>query len=127
MLETVRIGQTEKEVEGALIQALFAEGADNLAFSPIVAAADNSARPHAHARSDYRIQAGDALLFDFGARKDGFCADITRTVFVGEVSDEGRAVYDIVLRANLAGLEVTRAGVTAHEIDDVVTGVLGRT
>ena len=124
VLETVRIGQTEKEVEGALIQALFAEGADNLAFSPIVAAADNSARPHAHARSDYRIQAGDALLFDFGARKDGFCADITRTVFVGEVSDEGRAVYDIVLRANLAGLEVTRAGVTAHEIDDVVTGVL---
>ncbi|MEL0437490.1 Xaa-Pro peptidase family protein [Phycobacter sp. K97] len=124
VLRDVRIGQTEKEVEGALIQALFAEGAESLAFGPIVAAADNSARPHAHARNDYRIRPGDALLFDFGARKDGFCADITRTVFVGEVSDEGRAVYDTVLRANLAGLEVTRAGVTAHEIDDVVTGVL---
>ncbi len=124
VLEGVRIGQTEKEIEGALIQALFAEGADNLAFSPIVAAADNSARPHAHARADYEVQSGDALLFDFGARKDGFCADITRTVFVGDASEEGRAVYDTVLRANLAGLEVTRAGVTAHEIDDVVTGVL---
>lgn len=124
VLQGVQVGQTEKEVEAALIQALFAEGADALAFSPIVAAADNSARPHAHARSDYRIRSGDALLFDFGARKDGFCADITRTVFVGAVSEEGRAVYDTVLRANLAGLEATRAGVTAHEIDDVVTGVL---
>ena len=124
VLEGVRVGQTEKEIESALIQALFAEGADDLAFTPIVAAGDNSARPHAHARADYKVQSGDALLFDFGGRKDGFCADITRTVFVGEVSDEGRAVYDTVLRANLAGLEVTRAGVTAHEIDDVVTGVL---
>lgn len=124
VLEGVRVGQTEKEIESALIQALFAEGADDLAFTPIVAAGDNSARPHAHARADYKVQSGDALLFDFGGRKDGFCADITRTVFVGEVSEEGRAVYDTVLRANLAGLKVTRAGVTAHEIDDVVTGVL---
>lgn len=124
VLEGVRVGQTEKEIESALIQALFAEGADDLAFTPIVAAGDNSARPHAHARAEYKVQSGDALLFDFGGRKDGFCADITRTVFVGEVSEEGRAVYDTVLRANLAGLEVTRAGVTAHEIDDVVTGVL---
>lgn len=124
VLEGVRVGQTEKEIESALIQALFAEGADDLAFTPIVAAGDNSARPHAHARADYKVQSGDALLFDFGGRKDGFCADITRTVFVGEVSEDGRAVYDTVLRANLAGLKVTRAGVTAHEIDDVVTGVL---
>ena len=124
VLESVRPGQTETQVEHALIQALFAEGADGMAFPPIVAAGDNSARPHAHARADYRIQPGDALLFDFGAVKHGFCADITRTVFVGHADDEARAVYDTVLRANLTGFEVTRAGVTAHEIDDAVTGVL---
>ncbi|MEP2716843.1 Xaa-Pro peptidase family protein [Pseudophaeobacter sp.] len=124
VLETVEIGQSEKEIEGRLIQALFAEGADGLAFTPIVVAGDNSARVHGHAREDYKIQSGDALLFDFGARKGGFCADITRTVFVGEVSAEGRAVYETVLAANMAGLEATRAGVTAHQIDDVVTGVL---
>lgn len=123
VLDGVQIGQTEKEIESALIQALFAEGAEGLAFSPIVAAGPNSAMPHAHA-GDYRVQSGDALLFDFGGRKDGFAADITRTVFVGEVSDEGREVYNTVLAANLAGFEVTRAGVTAHDIDDVVTGVL---
>ncbi|WP_412550701.1 M24 family metallopeptidase [Shimia sp. MIT910701] len=124
VLEGVRIGQTEKQIESALIQALFAEGADDLAFSPIVVAGDNTARPHGKARADYAVQEGDALLFDFGARKDGFAADITRTVFVGDVSDEGRAVYETVLAANLRGFEVTKPGVTAHEIDDSVTGVL---
>ncbi len=124
VLDGVRIGQTEKEVEQALVQALFAEGADDQAFAPIVAAGDNSARPHAKARADYKIQSGDALLFDFGARKHGFAADITRTVFVGDVTDEGRDVYDTVLRANMAGLAMTRDGVTAHDIDDTVISVL---
>ncbi len=124
VLEGVRAGQTEKDVEQALIAALFDEGAEGMAFDPIVAAGDNSARPHATARPDYAIREGDALLLDFGARKDGFCADITRTVFVGHAGDEAQGVYDTVLRANLKGFDVTRAGVTAHAIDDAVTGVL---
>ncbi|UUV08090.1 Xaa-Pro peptidase family protein [Ruegeria sp. YS9] len=124
VIADVRAGQTEKQVEQALIQALFAEGAESLAFSPIVAAGDNSARPHGKARADYRIRAGDALLFDFGARKHGFAADITRTFFVQDVPDEGRDVYDTVLRANKAGFEACRPGVTAHDIDDAVTSVL---
>jgi len=123
-LANVRLGQTEKEIEQALTQALFAEGAEDQSFYPIVAAGDGSARPHAKARVDYAVKAGDALLIDFGARKHGFCADITRTVFLDHVTDEGRDVYDTVLRANLMGHAVTRAGVTAHEIDDAVIGVL---
>ncbi len=123
-LATVQLGQTEKEIEQTLIQALFAEGAEDQSFHPIVAAGDGSARPHAKARANYAVKAGDALLLDFGARKAGFAADITRTVFLGHATDEAQAVYDTVLRANLKGFEVTRAGVTAHQIDDAVTGVL---
>jgi Xaa-Pro dipeptidase len=123
VLDGVRPGQTEKEIERALVQALFAEGSEGLAFTPIVAAGENSARPHAHAR-DVALKPGDALLFDFGATARGFCADITRTVFVCHATDEAQAVYDTVLRANLAGHKVTRPGVTAHQIDDAVTGVL---
>jgi Xaa-Pro dipeptidase len=126
-LDSVRLGQTEKQIEQVLVQMLFAEGADDLSFAPIVAAGDGSARPHAKARSDYHVKAGDALLIDFGARKHGFCADITRTVFLDHVTEEGRAVYDAVLQANLAGLAVTRAGVTAHDIDDAVISVLEAT
>ncbi len=123
-LDTVRLGQTEKEIEQTLIQALFAEGAEDQSFHPIVASGDGSARPHAKARADYRVKAGDALMIDFGARKHGFAADITRTVFLDHATDESRAVYDTVLRANLKGFDVTRAGVTAHQIDDAVIGVL---
>mgnify|MGYP001595858310 FL=1 len=123
-LESVKLGQTEKQIEQTLIKNLFEAGADGLSFDPIVAAGDGSARPHAHARHDYEVKSGDALLIDFGARKHDFCADITRTVFLDHVSDEGRAVYETVLNANLAGLAATHAGVTAHEIDDAVIGVL---
>ncbi|SIO12561.1 Xaa-Pro aminopeptidase [Rhodovulum sp. ES.010] len=124
VLDRVRPGQTEKQVEQMLIQALFAEGAEDLAFPPIVAAADNSARPHAAARPDYAIRAGDALLLDFGARWGGFCADITRTVFVGHATDEALEVYDTVLSANLKGHEIAKPGVTAHAVDDAVISVL---
>lgn len=123
-LDSITLGQTEKQIEQTLIKMLFDEGADDLSFHPIVAAGDGSAQPHAHARHDYAVKAGDALLIDFGARKDGFVADITRTVFLDHVTDEGRAVYDTVLQANLAALAVTRAGVTAHDIDDAATQVL---
>lgn len=123
VLDTVRVGMTEREIEARLIAAQFAHGAQGMAFSPIVAASTNSALAHAHAR-DYALEAGDTLLIDFGARWGGFCADITRTVFVGHATDHQAAVYQTVYDALQAGLAVTRAGVTAHEIDDAVQSVL---
>jgi Xaa-Pro dipeptidase len=115
---------TEKAVETLLTQALFAHGAEEHAFGPIVTAADYSALPHGHARADYAIAPGDALLLDFGARWGGLCADITRTVFVGHATDAAAELYHTVARANAAGHAVTRPGVTAHEVDDAVIGVL---
>ncbi|MDN5787587.1 Xaa-Pro peptidase family protein [Pseudorhodobacter sp.] len=119
----VKVGMTEKAIESLLVSALFRNGAEGLSFGSIVAAAGNAAMPHAHAR-DVAIKAGDALLIDFGGRKDGFAADITRTFFVGHADDRAHQVYDTVLRANLAGFKVTKAGVTAHQIDDAVISVL---
>lgn len=123
-LGEVRSGMTEVDVQGILLRNLFACGADGLSFDPIVAAGDNAARPHAHARAGYRIRPGDALLFDFGGRHNGFSADITRTVFVKHVSDYDRAMYDTVLAANEKGRAVARPGVTASDVDDAVQRVL---
>ncbi|MCW3781278.1 M24 family metallopeptidase [Defluviimonas salinarum] len=123
-LDQVKPGMTEAAVERLLVAALFAHGADDQAFGALVAASDNSAHSHAHARADYEIRPGDALLLDFGAKKGGLCADITRTVFVGHATDEAQAVYDTVLRANLAGFAATRPGATAHDVDDAVISVL---
>ncbi|KAA9008226.1 M24 family metallopeptidase [Histidinibacterium aquaticum] len=124
LLAGVAVGQTEAEIERRLTGLLFHHGAEDMAFGPIVAAGDNSAQPHAKAREDYRIKPGDPLLLDFGARARGMAADITRTVFVGEPSAEASEVYETVRRANQIGHEITRPGVTAHEIDDAVTGHL---
>lgn len=123
-LAEVCIGMTETAIESILKQQMLACGGEEFSFGPIVAAGDNSARPHAVAREDYQLQAGDALLIDFGARYAGLCADITRTFFMGHASDEAQAVYDVVLQANLAGHAVTKPGVSAHDIDDSVTKVL---
>ncbi len=123
-LAAVRVGQTETQVENMLSRNLFGAGAEDFSFAPIVAAGDNSAKPHAKARPDYALRAGDALLIDFGARLDGLCADITRTVFVAEVSDEGRAVYETVRAANEIGHAATRPGATAHDVDDAVISAL---
>lgn len=123
-LRDVRIGQTEKRIEAMLLSNLFACGSESLAFSPIVAAGGNSANPHAHARADYAIARGDALLFDFGAAHGGYTADITRTVFAGEASAHDRAFYETVLMANEAGRAAVRPGATAHHVDDVVQKVL---
>ena len=122
----VRVGMTEKEVEAILLAELFRAGCDGLSFSPIVAAGGNAANSHAVPRGDYRIKAGDALLIDFGGRYQHFSADITRTFFVGHVSDEDRAFYDTVLAANERGRAVSRAGVTAGFVDDETGAVLLR-
>lgn len=123
-LAEVKVGMTETEVEGILLRNLFSHGADGLAFAPIVAAGDNAAKPHAHARPDYRIKPGDPLLFDFGGTHLGYSADITRTFFVKEVSDYDRAFYETVLAANTKGREVSRPGITASDVDDAVLTVL---
>ena len=125
-LAQVRVGQTEKEVEAILLAELFRAGCDGLSFSPIVAAGDNAANSHAVPRADYKIKAGDALLFDFGGRYQHFSADITRTFFVGHVSETDRAFYDTVLAANERGRAVSRAGVSAGLVDDETGAVLLR-
>jgi len=123
-LQEVCVGQSEKDIEAILLKQLFANGADGLAFSPIVAAGDNSAEPHASAREDYKIKKGDALLIDFGAGWNGYNADITRTFFVEEVSEHDRAFYETVQSANERGKAVAAPGVTAHHVDDGVQIVL---
>lgn len=123
-LAEIAVGMTETEIESILLRNLFSHGADGLSFAPIVAAGDNAAKPHAHARADYRIKPGDALLIDFGGTFQGYSADITRTFFVREVSDYDRAFYETVLAANERGRMAARPGLSASDLDDAVLKVL---
>lgn len=117
-LPKVKIGMTEREVSGILIQNLYAHGCDpELPFLPIIAAGPNSANPHATV-SDRQVQKGDLLLFDWGANVDGYFSDLTRTFAVGEISDEFKRIYEVVKLANQAGRQAAKPGAPCFAVDD---------
>ena len=92
------------------------QGSEGVAFPPIVASGPNSALPHAKVTTR-QLRSGDFVKLDFGARVDGYCADMTRTVVVGPPTDRQREIYEAVLAANLAGIAAVRAGVKGSAVD----------
>ncbi len=116
-------GRTESEVAWAVEQAVRSGGAEAVAFATIVAAGPRGALPHA-IPTDAAIGDGDLVVIDMGARLDGYHSDITRTFAVGRAGGEQRAVYDIVLAAQIAGLEAVRGGVVARVVDAAARGVI---
>lgn len=123
ILDMVRPGAVERDIALELEVFMRKAGSDGVAFAPIVASGENSSRPHAHA-SHRAIQAGDFVKMDFGARVDGYCADMTRTVVVGTASARHREIYDAVLAANLAGIAALRPGVPGASVDAAARSVL---
>jgi Xaa-Pro aminopeptidase len=95
----VQPGMTEKEVQWEILRKMVELGADGTSFESIVASGPNSSMPHAHA-SQRKIQAGELITIDMGARYKGYCADMTRTICLGEPADpRAHEVYQAVLRS----------------------------
>ena len=115
-LNQVQPGMSEREIAASLETGIKALGGEGLSFDTILHGGGNTALPHT-GPLDYRIQYGDPLLIDFGAAFDGYCADITRTVFVGDASEDFRQFYAVVQAANEAGRQAARPGVTAESVD----------
>jgi Xaa-Pro aminopeptidase len=123
-LETVRPGQTEREVAARLEAELRRRGSEWHPFPTIVASGPRSALPHART-SGRTIERGDWLLLDFGAQVDGYCADLTRTVVVGARADQRqRMVYALVKEAQLAARTCIRAGMTGREADALARSLI---
>lgn len=119
----IRPGRTEREVANELEMFMRSKGADSSSFDIIVASGLRSALPHGVA-SDKVIQTGELVTLDFGAYYKGYCSDITRTLAIGPISDELRQIYDTVLRAQLAGVEGIRAGITGIEADALTRDII---
>ncbi len=118
ILPEIREGMTEKELAVKLEFDMLAHGADGLAFHTIAAAGANGSLPHA-VPGDYRVRKGDMITFDFGAKVKGYCADMTRTVALGEPSAEMRRVYETVQTAQCMAEEAVRAGADMRAIDAI--------
>jgi D-alanyl-D-alanine dipeptidase len=122
VVETAFAGRRELEVASELERLLRGHGHDRVEFT-IVGSGPNGASPH-HGAGDRIIEAGDAVVLDFGGRASGYCSDITRTVFVGEPDEEQRRVYDVVRAAQQAAFEAVAPGVPAQDVDRAARGVI---
>ncbi|KGX90897.1 peptidase M24 [Pontibacillus halophilus JSM 076056 = DSM 19796] len=118
ILTYIKPGIKEIDVANELEFFMRKQGATSSSFDIIVASGYRSALPHGVA-SDKVIQSGELVTLDFGAYYKGYASDITRTVAVGDISDELREIYDTVLQAQLRGMEGLKAGITAKEADDL--------
>ncbi|AET66693.1 Xaa-Pro aminopeptidase [Desulfosporosinus orientis DSM 765] len=118
ILTTIEVGQTEAEIGLNLEFSMRRAGASGGSFDFIVASGIRSSLPHGTA-STKRVQSGEFLTMDFGAIYQGYCSDITRTVFIGEPEDKHREIYEIVLAAQLAGIQAVEPGRPGKEVDEI--------
>ncbi|MGW5123415.1 M24 family metallopeptidase [Streptomyces sp. NPDC004069] len=124
-IRTVRFsGRRESEVAADLAALLRRFGHSQVDFT-IVGSGPNGANPH-HEVGDRVIERGDMVVLDFGGLKDGYGSDTTRTVHVGEPTDEERRVHDIVREAQEAGFRAVRPGVPCQEVDRAARAVITR-
>ncbi len=120
----IQPGVSEKEIQWEIQRFMMEQGADGLAFETIVASGPNGTMPHAHA-SQRRIQRGELITIDMGARYKGYCADMTRTICLGEPAEARmREVYDAILQAMKTCEAGLHAGVSGFEADALARDVL---
>lgn len=121
--EFLHVGVTESEVAAQLTYLQMKHGAEGNSFPPIVASGANGSMPHAIPTAK-PIQKGEFVTMDFGCIYQGYCSDMTRTVAIGQPSDEMRRVYDAVLEAQLAGIAAAKAGVPGCDVHNAAWDVL---
>ena len=123
ILNYIRPGLTEQEVAARLVYELLRRGGRKVSFDPIVAAGANGSMPHA-VPGETVIQKGMFVTMDFGCVYDGYCSDMTRTVAVGQPTQEMERVYSVVLAAQKAGIAAARAGMPGRELDAAARKVI---
>ncbi len=121
VVETLKPGRTERDVAADIDYWLRRAGADASSFETIVASGSNSAYPHARA-GERRLSAGDFVKLDFGGVFDGYHADMTRTVVLGQASPEQQELYNEVAEGQARALAGLAPGVTGRDADALARG-----
>ena len=123
ILKVLRAGLRERDIAVELDSYMRRQGAQDVSFATIAAAGPNTSKPHA-VPGDYAVQKGDFITMDFGALLDGYHADMTRTVAVGQPCAEQIHVYDTVLRAQTTALEALHEGLAASAADAAARDII---
>lgn len=121
--EFIREGRTEKEIQLELDYYMLSHGADGLSFETIAVSGANGSMPHG-VPGEKQVKKGELITLDFGALYEGYHSDMTRTVALGEVSDEQKHIYYTVLEAQLAAINTIKQGVTGSQADEAARAVI---
>ncbi|MBV8693706.1 MAG: aminopeptidase P family protein [Actinobacteria bacterium] len=116
------VGRTEAEVSADIGRRLRAEGHDRVNFA-IVGSGPNSASPH-HSAGPRVIERGESIVCDFGGTMNGYCSDITRTVFTGAPPSEFRDLYNVLHEAQAAGVAAASVGTPCEDVDGVARRII---
>lgn len=119
----IKVGMTEQQIRAELENYMLSHGADALSFDSIIAAGPNGANPHARPGSR-QVQEGDLIVMDYGALYQDYHADMTRTVCLGQPSDEQRKVYDVVRRAHEECAAAIKPGVIGVDIHNLSVKII---
>ena len=122
-LGKLRPGMMESEAAWEFEKSIRERGAESLSFDTIVASGPNAARPH-HQTGSRELREGETIVFDCGAKFEGYCSDLTRTVVLGTPDAEVVRVYNIVLDAQELAIRDVRAGMTGEEADGLARQVI---
>ncbi len=118
ILTYIKPGMTEKQIADE-IEEYYKQRTDGLSFETIVASGENSSMPHA-VPTDRKIQEKDIITIDMGCKVNGYCSDMTRTFFVGEVPEEVKKVYDLVLKNQVQTQEEFKDGANTRLLSKMV-------
>ena len=118
ILSYIKPGMTEKQVAKE-IEEYYRERTEGLAFDTIVASGENTSKPHA-VPGERKIQKNDIITIDMGCRVEGYCSDMTRTFFVGNIPEEAKKVYDLVLKNQIQTQEEFKDGASTRQLTKMV-------
>ena len=122
-LEFIKPGKTEIEIANFLDFRMRELGAAGLSFDTILASGINSSKPHAHPMHK-PVELGEAITMDFGCLYEHYVSDMTRTIYLGHVSDEQAEIYNTVLKANQALIDQAKAGLGFRDFDKIPRDII---
>lgn len=123
-IKIIRPGMTEMQVAAELEYRMRCLGGEGVAFETIAVTGAKSSMPHGVPGEEV-LKEGDFLTLDFGCIKNGYRSDMTRTFAIGYATEEMEKVYNTVLQAQLAGIELAKAGVLGSDVHNAGAKVIG--
>ena len=123
-LNYIRVGVSERDIMLYLNHAMLQRGSEGESFPTIALTGARTSMPHGVPTEEAKVQSGDFVLMDFGAMVDGYHSDMTRTVCVGQPSEKMQQVYNIVLKAQAAGIDGAKPGITGREMDKLARDII---